>query len=99
MKLIVDINIPYLKGVLEPYFEEVLYLPGKQITHEDVKDADALLVRTRTNCNETLLEGSTVKFIGSATIGSIISKPDTARRRALHGQMLLDVILGVFCSG
>jgi len=69
MKLIVDINIPYLKGVLEPYFEEVLYLPGKQITHEDVKDADALLVRTRTNCNETLLEGSTIKFIGSATIG------------------------------
>ncbi|NVO11187.1 MAG: 4-phosphoerythronate dehydrogenase [Bacteroidales bacterium] len=69
MKLVADINIPYLKGVLEPFFDEVLYLPGSKISREIVKDADALLVRTRTNCNAELLEGSKVKFIGSATIG------------------------------
>ena len=69
MKLVVDKNIPYLKGVLEPYFEAVLYLPGNQITSDIVKDADALLVRTRTNCNKELLDGSKVKFIASATIG------------------------------
>lgn len=69
MKLAADINIPYLKGVLEPFFDEVLYLYGNKINREIVKDADALLIRTRTNCNAELLEGSTVKFIGSATIG------------------------------
>jgi erythronate-4-phosphate dehydrogenase len=34
-----------------------------------VKDADALIVRTRTKCNRALLEGSSVKFIATATIG------------------------------
>jgi len=69
MKLVADINIPYLKGVFNPYFENVVLLPAKEITKEIVKDADALLVRTRTLCNIDLLEGSGVKFIGSATIG------------------------------
>lgn len=69
MKLVADINIPYLKGALDSYFDEVVLLPAKEITSEVVKNADALLVRTRTFCNADLLEGSTVKFIGSATIG------------------------------
>jgi len=69
MKLVADINIPYLKGVLEPFFDRVIYMPGGQITQSVVKDADAILVRTRTICDEALLKGSTVMFIGSATIG------------------------------
>jgi len=69
MKLVADINIPYLKGVLEPFFDKVVYLPGNLINRDTVHNADALLIRTRTHCNANLLEGSTVKFIGSATIG------------------------------
>lgn len=69
MKLVADINIPYLKGVLEPFFDKVVYLPGNLINRDTVHNADALLIRTRTRCNANLLEGSTVKFIGSATIG------------------------------
>lgn len=69
MKLVADKNIPYLEGVLNPYFKEVLLLPANEITSDVVNDADALLVRTRTICNAKLLEGSKVKFIGSATIG------------------------------
>jgi erythronate-4-phosphate dehydrogenase len=34
-----------------------------------VRDATALLVRTRTRCDAALLDGSAVRFIGSATIG------------------------------
>ena len=34
-----------------------------------VKDADALIVRTRTRCDSKLLEGSKVRFIATATIG------------------------------
>ncbi len=68
MKIVADDKIPYLKGALEPY-AEMLYVPGKQIDKHIVKDADALLIRTRTKCTEELLEDSKVRFIGTATIG------------------------------
>jgi erythronate-4-phosphate dehydrogenase len=68
MKIIIDDKIPYIKGALEP-FAEVLYLPGKQTGREVVKDADALVTRTRTICSREVLEGSKVKFIATATIG------------------------------
>ncbi|QGY47983.1 4-phosphoerythronate dehydrogenase PdxB [Maribellus comscasis] len=68
MKIIIDDKIPYIKGALEP-FAEVVYLPGKATNAEVVKDADALITRTRTICNRELLEGSLVKFIATATIG------------------------------
>ena len=68
MKIIVDNKIPYIEGVFEPY-AKVVYLPGSQTTAEVVKDADALVTRTRTLCNEEVLKGSRVKFIATATIG------------------------------
>lgn len=68
MKVVIDSAIPYIKGVLEPYFE-VQYLPGTSFTPRDVADADALIVRTRTKCDAQLLEGSRVRFIATATIG------------------------------
>jgi len=68
MKIIIDDKIPYIKGVFEP-FAEVVYLPGNKTTPEIVKDADAIITRTRTICNEKLLSGSKVKFIATATIG------------------------------
>lgn len=68
MKIVADDKIPFLKGVLEPY-AEVIYLPGKEITREVILNADALLTRTRTKCNASFLDGTTVKFIGTATIG------------------------------
>jgi erythronate-4-phosphate dehydrogenase len=68
MKIIADDKIPFLRGALEP-FAEVIYIPGRDINRTVVKDADALIIRTRTKCNEELLSGSNVKFIGTATIG------------------------------
>lgn len=68
MKFIVDDKIPYIKGALEP-FGEVVYLPGSKTTSDVVRDADAIVTRTRTICNEKLLKGSAVKFIATATIG------------------------------
>jgi erythronate-4-phosphate dehydrogenase len=47
-----------------------VYKKGMAITHEDVVDADALILRTRTICNAELLEGSSVKLIATATIGT-----------------------------
>lgn len=68
MKIVADDKIPFLKGVLEP-FADLVYLPGKQISNKVLKDADALLIRTRTKCTPSLLKGTKVKFIGTATIG------------------------------
>ena len=68
MKIIIDDKIPYIRGAFEEV-AEVVYLPGPKTTPEVVKDADVIITRTRTNCNEKLLGGSTVKFIATATIG------------------------------
>lgn len=68
MKFVVDKNIPFLEGVLEP-FGSVVYLEGDKIDAESVSDASALVVRTRTRCDKTLLEGSSVEMVATATIG------------------------------
>jgi erythronate-4-phosphate dehydrogenase len=68
MKIVIDDKIPFINGVLEPY-AEVVYLPGSKIDNKSVKDADAMIIRTRTLCNKELLQGSNVKFIVTATIG------------------------------
>ena len=68
MKIISDNKIPYIKGALEP-FAEVVYLPGNLTTADVVRDADALVTRTRTVCSKDVLDGSKVKFIATATIG------------------------------
>ena len=68
MKIVCDDKIPFLRGALEP-FAEVVYLPGKQTTPDVVRDADAIITRTRTKCDAALLAGSAVKVIATATIG------------------------------
>ncbi len=68
LKIIADDKIPFLRGAMEGY-ADMVYLPGAKIGPWDVKDADAIIVRTRTNCSASLLHGSSVKFIATATIG------------------------------
>ncbi|TKG90448.1 4-phosphoerythronate dehydrogenase PdxB [Puteibacter caeruleilacunae] len=68
MKIVIDNKIPYIHGALEP-FGEVVYLPGSETGKEILKDADAVITRTRTICNEENLEQSRIKFIATATIG------------------------------
>lgn len=69
MKVIVDDKIPYIRKALDAMDIEAVYIPGSEISPTVVRDADALIVRTRTQCNAALLEGSRVQFIATATIG------------------------------
>ena len=69
MKVIVDNKIPFIKEAIGKIADEVIYVPGKDFTPALVKDADALIIRTRTQCNRELLQGSRVQFIATATIG------------------------------
>ena len=69
MKIVADTNIPFLKGVLEPY-AQVEYLDGRSIDRAAMMDADAIVIRTRTRCSEETLWGTRVQMIASATIGT-----------------------------
>ncbi len=69
MKAVVDDKIPFIREAIEQIADEVVFLPGQQISAADVHDADLLIVRTRTRCNRTLLQGSRVRFVATATIG------------------------------
>lgn len=69
MKVIVDNKIPFIKEAIGKIADEVIYVPGKDFTPALMKDADALIIRTRTQCNRELLQGSRVRFIATATIG------------------------------
>lgn len=68
INIIADGNIPFLKGVFEEY-ADIKYLNYQDITKNTIKDADALIIRTRTKCDELLLEKTNVKLIATATIG------------------------------
>lgn len=69
MKIVSDDKIPFINGVFEVYGIAVEYIPGANICAHDLKDAQVLIVRTRTRCNAALLDGSAVKMIATATIG------------------------------
>ena len=69
MLIVADSKIPYLEGVFEPY-ADVRYLDPGEITPETVRDADALIIRTRTKCDAALLEHSRVRIVATATIGT-----------------------------
>ncbi|MEN9360142.1 MAG: hypothetical protein RL095_1677 [Verrucomicrobiota bacterium] len=69
MIIVTDDKIPFLRGVLEPW-AEVRYLPGAKIGPDEVKEASALITRTRTRVDARLLQDSTLKFIATATIGT-----------------------------
>ena len=68
MKIVVDNKIPFLQGVFEP-FAEVVYIDGGKIARDDIVDADAMIIRTRTRCDAALLDGTKVQMIATATIG------------------------------
>lgn len=69
MKIVIDSNIPFIKGVLEPY-ADIEYAEGRKINRHIIADADAIIIRTRTICNKDLLQGTSVKFIGTVSIGT-----------------------------
>ena len=69
MRVLIDKYVPLLHGVLDSY-AEVSFLEPEQFSPAMVRNADALIIRTRTRCNAELLEGSRVQFIATATIGT-----------------------------
>lgn len=69
IKVVIENKIPFIRGVLDDYCQ-VSYLAPEDFTADIVKDVDAMIIRTRTRCNASLLEGSRCKLIATATIGT-----------------------------
>jgi len=68
MKIVADENIPYV-GECFGSVGQVELLSGRAMTAEAVRETDAVLVRSITKVGAEFLEGSRVKFVGTATIG------------------------------
>ena len=69
MLILADQNIPFAKQAFT-HLGEVKTFVGRELSAKDVAQADVLLVRSVTKVNDSLLAGSKVKFIASATIGT-----------------------------
>lgn len=67
--IVADQNMPMLQELLSPWADVRCY-DGRNISSEHVRDADALLVRSVTRVDASLLAGSRVRFVASATIGT-----------------------------
>lgn len=83
IKIVIDKDIPFLEGVFEP-FAEVTAIEGRRISRADVCDAEVLVVRTRTRCDASLLEGSAVRTLITATIGTDHIDLEWCRRNGIE---------------
>lgn len=68
MKIVADENLAFTEYFFSE-FGQIDQKAGRTLTHADVKDTEALLVRSVTQVNEELVQNSALKFVGSATIG------------------------------
>jgi len=68
MKIVADINMPRVDETFGRH-GKVKRLDGRGIKHDDLVDAEVLLVRSVTRVGADLLKGTGVRFVGSATIG------------------------------
>jgi erythronate-4-phosphate dehydrogenase len=68
MTIVVDENIPFAAEALGG-LGEIRSMSGRAITREALAGADALVVRSITPVGRELLEGTPVRFVGTATNG------------------------------
>lgn len=70
MNIYIDENIPYAEHFFSDY-GELTFFSGREVTAEQLVNADVLLVRSITQVNEQLLHlNNSIQFVGTATIGT-----------------------------
>jgi erythronate-4-phosphate dehydrogenase len=69
VKILVDENMPYARELFSR-LGEVKPVAGRPIPVDELADAQALMVRSVTRVNASLLSGTAVKFVGTATAGT-----------------------------
>ncbi len=82
LNIVADENIPAIE-----MFESlgtITRVPGRDMSADQLRDADVLLVRSVTRVNEALLANSKVQFVGTATIGIDHLDVDYLNRRGIE---------------
>lgn len=69
MKIICATNMPFAAEAFSTLGETTV-IEGRDITADQVRDVDLLALRSTTRVGRELLEGSKVRFVGTATIGT-----------------------------
>ena len=78
-RILVDANVPAARDAFGA-LGSVRLLPGREITRAEAEAADVLLVRSVTAVDAALVEGTPVRFVGSATAGTDhVDRPALAR--------------------
>lgn len=68
MRVVVDEQVNGARAAFGP-LGDVITVPGREIDTEDVSRADALVVRSVTRVDRTLVGGSRLRFVGTTTSG------------------------------
>ena len=102
LRWVVDDVIPHT-AALRALMGDVTILPGRDITLDTICNADILLVRSITPVNESLLAGSSVQFVGTATAGVDHFDIEAIERlgiswSAAPGSNAVSVVEYVFCA-
>lgn len=69
MKIVADENLAFTEYFFSE-FGQIEHKAGRTLSHADMIDAQALLVRSVTQVNDSLIQNTPIKFVGSATIGT-----------------------------
>lgn len=104
-RIVADENIPQVAACFAQ-LGEVRTLPGRSLSAAAVSDADILLVRSVTRVDAALLEGSRVRFVGTATIGTDHLDLDYLARRGIavasapgsNADSVVDYVLSSLCA-
>ena len=83
MRIVIDSAIPCIDSRVESA-ADIVRIPGADITAADLRGADALIVRTRTRCDERLLAGSRVRIVATATVGFDHIDTEWCRRHGIR---------------
>lgn len=86
MKIVADENLAFTDYFFSE-FGDIQHKAGRTLTHTDVQDAEALLVRSVTAVNESLIQNTALKYVGSATIGTDHLDIAALENKELHGPM------------
>ncbi|HSW40022.1 MAG TPA: 4-phosphoerythronate dehydrogenase [Acidobacteriota bacterium] len=83
MIIALDQSIPCREKAFSE-FGAIRPFPGRDLKPEAIRDADALIVRTITRVNAPLLEGSSIRFVASASAGFDHVDRDYLKERGIH---------------
>jgi erythronate-4-phosphate dehydrogenase len=83
MIIAVDEKIPYWEQAF-PRAGEVRLFSARKVSAADLREADALVVRSVTRVDGNLLGGTQVRFVGTATIGMDHLDEEYLRRRGIY---------------